>query len=245
MKKLAALILITIFFTALGCGGDRDEQRPAENTEPVESPEPSSQSRNITNNSDTDGARRNIPPLEKIKAVTVKTVSDTPRDGFQAFVEIDGPPGTSTIDFRYEWKVNGKTVSGVTGDTLTWREGFKKGDTVTVTVTPFGEYGEGLWVAEGDFSIPNSPPEITSQPETSFNNGNFTYTVEASDPDGDEISYTLKNAPKGMTIEPATGFISWSYGEEDAGEHVIIILVTDSEGAATMQELTLSIDSSV
>ena len=47
-----------------------------------------------------------------------------------------------------------------------------------------------------------------------------------------------------MTIEPATGYISWNYGEEDAGEHVIIILVTDSDGASTMQELTLSIDSS-
>ena len=96
----------------------------------------------------------------------------------------------------------------------------------------------------GVLSIPNPPPKITSRPDTSFEDGNFTYTVEASDPDGDEISYTLKNAPKGMTIEPATGYISWNYGEEDAGEHVIIILVTDSDGASTMQELTLSIDSS-
>ena len=42
---------------------------------------------------------------------------------------------------------------------------------------------------------------------------------------------TLRNSPRGMTIEPATGLIVWDYGEQDAGTYTVTIVVSDSEGA--------------
>ncbi len=166
--------------------------------------------------------------------------SDNPRDGFKTEIDYDKSQAENT-DFIYEWKVNGSEITGANEGELKWQEGFKKGDTITVTVTPYNDLGQGATSAEGSFRIPNSPPVITSQPDTSFEKGKFSYTVEAQDPDGDAMDFSLKNAPKGMTIEPATGLIVWEYDEKEAGDYKVTVIVTDSEGARAVQDLTLSI----
>ena len=71
---------------------------------------------------------------------------------------------------------------------------------------------------EGSFRILNSPPVITSRPDMSFQDGKFSIQVEALEPDGDTLDYSIKNAPKGMTIEPSTGLIVWGFSDKDAGE---------------------------
>ena len=56
----------------------------------------------------------------------------------------------------------------------------------------------------------NHPPVIISQPVTTAVAGQtYTYPVKAVDPDDDPLTYVLDAAPAGMTIDPATGLISW------------------------------------
>ena len=112
-----------------------------------------------------------------------------------------------------------------------------------MSVTPYSDLGQGAVTAGGTFTIPNSPPVISSEPSASYSDGRFTYTVLAEDPDGDPIDFTLRGAPPGMTIEPATGLIVWEYGEGDAGEYKVTVVAADSEGASVSQELTLTIAS--
>lgn len=188
-----------------------------------------------------DAPNPGLQPLSEIESISVETITTgNPRDGFRAVLVLDGP-GNEGVSYMYNWTVNGREISGVIEETLPWQEGFKRGDVVGVTVTPYSDFGQGAMAVGGTFAIPNSPPVISSEPEASFSDGKFTYTVLARDPDGDPVDFTLKGAPPGMTIEPATGLISWEYGPDDEGEYKVTVVAADSEGASVSQELTLSI----
>ena len=51
---------------------------------------------------------------------------------------------------------------------------------------------------------------IVSDPVTTAVAGQpYTYPVKAIDPDNDPLTYSLTTAPAGMTIDPATGLITW------------------------------------
>lgn len=190
---------------------------------------------------DLEAQSPGLRPVSEIKSISVETITTgNPRDGFRAALVLDGPEDEE-VSYMYSWTVNGREISGVIEETLPWQEGFKKGDVVGVTVTPYSDFGQGAMAVGGTFAIPNSPPVISSEPEASFSDGKFTYTVLARDPDGDPVDFTLRGAPPGMTIEPATGLISWEYGPDDEGEYKVTVVAADSEGASVSQELTLSI----
>lgn len=176
-----------------------------------------------------------------VKSIRIEPISgnDT-SNAFRAIVEAKDPDD-DVISFGYQWKLDGEDIPGATDEMLEWREDFKKGSVISVGVIPFDGKDEGVWKAEGSFTIPNAPPIITSEPLPRIEDGKLSYVLKADDPDGDPIEYTLKNAPRGMTIEPATGLITWEFGEADIGEHTVEIIVTDSEGARTSQMLTLNI----
>jgi hypothetical protein len=181
----------------------------------------------------------NHPPV--VKSIRIESIpgNDT-INAFRAIVEAKDPDN-DVISVGYQWKLDGEDIPGATDETLEWRQDFKKGSIISVGVIPFDGKDEGVWKAEGNFTIPNSPPIITSEPVPRVEDGKLTYALKAKDPDGDPIEYTLKNAPRGMTIEPATGLITWEFDEADIGEHVVEIIVTDSEGAKASQRLTLNI----
>src|SRR3989304_2059335 len=190
-------------------------------------------------NSAINGGEQNRPP--EVASIRIAYVTDNdPRDGLKAVVQAKDPDGDE-ISFKYLWKINGEEIVGATDEALEWQDEFKRGDKITLEVIPFDGKEEGLWRIEGEFSIPNSPPKITSEPEPKMEGGKFGYTVLAEDPDGDPVEYTLKNAPKGMVIEPATGLITWNFDKKDAGEYKIEIIATDPEGAKANQILPLTI----
>lgn len=184
---------------------------------------------------------KNHPPqVTSIKIVSIS--EDTPRKGFRALVEardIDG----DEVSFRYQWKRNGEIIPGAIDEVLEWQSGFKKGDTISIEVVPFDGKEEGIWVAEGSFVIPNSPPKIVSTPPTEIRGGKLTYKVEVEDPDGDPVEVKVNNAPPGLVIEPATRTIKWEIDESKAGEYVIEIVAEDKEGARAIQSITLKVSS--
>jgi hypothetical protein len=94
--------------------------------------------------------------------------------------------------------------------------------------------GEGLWVKQS-FKVTvqaiNVPPVITSDPSTQTGVGQaYTYAVQASDADGDPLTYSLTAAPVGMTIDPTTGFVQWTPTAAQVGIQSASILVSDGRG---------------
>ena len=84
----------------------------------------------------------------------------------------------------------------------------------------------------------NLPPEITSQAVvTAKAENNYFYNVEASDPNNDELLYSLGSAPAGMTIDSATGEINWLPVLE--GQENVVVSVTDQRGGVDQQSFTI------
>lgn len=244
MNKFLACLFVSCLLFSPGCGSGREKaDEPEEVSADVAEEsynEPGEESTGEAERYDFDDS--SVPSLSRISSVKVVTLSEDPRDGFKVEISYSEPEAAGGSNFIYAWKINGEEIFGETGEELKWREGLKKGDTITVSVTPYSDLGQGALLAEGSFKIPNSPPRITSEPKATFEDGKFSYTVEARDPDGDALDFTLRNAPAGMTIEPATGLIVWEYDGQDRGVYTVTIIVSDSEGAQASQELTLSID---
>ncbi len=234
-----SLVLLAVL---VGCG--KDEETPEESTAVVEDlgdEDVVLEDDQEGGESDTNYDYGSSSPVTapRLSSIEIVALSEDLRDGFKA-----KPKTTQTdesIRFRYEWKHNGQDLYDDNEDVLEWRDEFARGDSITVIVTPYDSTSEGVWSAEGTITIPNAPPRITSEPDTSFEEGKFTYKVKAEDPDGDSIDYSIRNSPAGMTIEPATGVITWEYDAEDKGDYAVTIIVTDSEGAQTSQELKMTI----
>lgn len=85
----------------------------------------------------------------------------------------------------------------------------------------------------------NRAPEIVSTPAaTGAEAASYSYTIEASDADGDNLSFSLIAAPQGMTLSGNT--LNWIPGYTQAGNHKVRIAVKDSETQAE-QNFTLAI----
>jgi hypothetical protein len=87
-------------------------------------------------------------------------------------------------------------------------------------------------------TVSNLPPEILSAPVVDGAVGQpYVYVVEAVDPNGDPLTYSLEMAPVDMEIEAMTGIITWM--PTTRGEVAVVVRVQDGHGAAATQSYTL------
>lgn len=77
--------------------------------------------------------------------------------------------------------------------------------------------------------IPKAPQINSSPATTAFIKKAYTYKVDASDINGDTLSYALESSPKGMTINNDSGLISWTPSAGTIGTHWVILKVSDGE----------------
>ena len=76
----------------------------------------------------------------------------------------------------------------------------------------------------------NHPPSITSTPVLNAGvNILYTYDVNATDSDGDLLTYYLVESPAGMTINSTTGLISWTPTPAQEVDTSVVIEVNDGE----------------
>lgn len=91
----------------------------------------------------------------------------------------------------------------------------------------------------------NSAPLIVSTAITTATEGAlYTYEVEATDPEGDELEFTLLINPTGMNINSSTGVINWTPTEEQIGENEVEIEVSDLY-RSTSQSFTITVGETI
>jgi hypothetical protein len=75
----------------------------------------------------------------------------------------------------------------------------------------------------------NLAPEFVSQPTTQFGRVNtvWWYNVNAYDPNGEEVSYALAQAPPGMTIDAGSGFVQWTPQQD--GLYPVTVVASDGQ----------------
>ena len=81
----------------------------------------------------------------------------------------------------------------------------------------------------------NDAPNITSPPRLSASvKSLYAYDVNATDPDGDTISYSLLEAPEEMQINSQSGLITWTPDKSRKESNVsVVVQASDSELSTT------------
>lgn len=83
-------------------------------------------------------------------------------------------------------------------------------------------------------TVINRPPQITNiSSKTSQVGDAINVAVQATDPDGDTLSYSATGLPSGLAINATTGVISGNLST--AGNYTVNITVSDSQTSASMQ----------
>ncbi|MEW5936609.1 MAG: putative Ig domain-containing protein, partial [Candidatus Thermoplasmatota archaeon] len=137
----------------------------------------------------------------------------------------------------------GMTIDSVTG-LITWTPtNTQVGNNSVVVIVSDGNGG----TATQSFTITvvntNDAPTITSTPiTTATEDSAYTYDVDGSDIDaGDTLTYSLTTAPSGMTIDSATGVITWTPTNAQVGDNTVVVLVSDGKGGTATQSFTVTV----
>lgn len=116
--------------------------------------------------------------------------------------------------------------------TFSWTPNFnQKGnyDNIEFTVTdngsPMGLDAELITITVGDI---NRTPEFDlADPKEVNENENLSFTVSASDPDGDNFILSVANLPSGATFDAQTGTFSWTPTLSQSDVYVVTFNATD------------------
>lgn len=110
---------------------------------------------------------------------------------------------------------------------------------------PFdGDRDDTATVDMGPYEYVNTPPVITSQPDTTaLEDETYSYAVVAEDPDAaEQLTYELLQGPYFLSINDSTGEISgMPTTDSDAGSYPVSVRVYDLNAAADTQSYTLTV----
>ncbi len=75
----------------------------------------------------------------------------------------------------------------------------------------------------------NRPPIFSNPgPQQVLEHNSLTFSVSATDPDGDAVTLSASGMPSGATFDPATGIFSWTPGYPTAGVYTPTFTATDN-----------------
>lgn len=107
-----------------------------------------------------------------------------------------------------------------------------------------GGGGNGGGVGGDRRSGGNSPPSISGSPTLSVLDGEFyDFRPQAEDADGDRLRFAIANKPPWARFDSASGRLSGTPGEGDAGIHEnIVISVTDGQATAALAGFDVAVN---
>ncbi len=174
------------------------------------------------------------------KIQSAKLLPQNPKKGDELKVEVKTFDGDNDyVSLSYEWFVNREPVDE-TFDVIAIEEPIKRGDKVSVKITPDDGEQEGQAITLYSI-VANSPPKVSPDIKTQFDRLVYTSKIIAEDPEGDPLTYTLVRAPEGMTIDSKSGVITWKLTLKDKGEHEVIVSVNDGHGGEVLVPFTTKI----
>jgi len=180
----------------------------------------------------------NTPPV--VNWVAIGPAAPTSTTDLQAAAN-GRDPDNDDLTYSYQWVVNDETVVGAEGPSLPSSH-LRRSDQVHVTAIPFDGTDWGQPGSSIKVTIQNSPPTIKSTPPEQLEEGAaYRYEIQAEDPDGDPLRFSLQgNPPKGMVINADTGVVQWQVAvPPEPVQYEYEVVVEDAEGAKSIQKITL------
>jgi hypothetical protein len=102
---------------------------------------------------------------------------------------------------------------------------------------------EDITITVGDV---NRAPIITPVPSQQvLEHNNLTFTISATDPDGNAVSLSASGLPSGATFSTSTGVFSWTPGYPTAGVYTPTFIATDngSPSASSSVDVVITVGS--
>ncbi len=196
----------------------------------------------------TDGTLAGQKDADGSSGLSIATSSGfTPTNGNALYYAATGLPPGLTIDpatgvmsgaIDPDASKNAPTISGM-GATLD--------GTYTITVTAYDGLG-GSATQTFAFDATNSAPAVGRPTSDQHGQDGQTVSVGAapafSDANGDPLTFSASNLPRGLTIDPNTGLISGTIEKAASarGPYKVTVTATDDKGAATSESLNWVVD---
>jgi hypothetical protein len=92
----------------------------------------------------------------------------------------------------------------------------------------------------GFYNNSQNAVRYTGFTDTQVLSGDYAYDADGFDPDGDMLTWSLTQAPAGMTIDP-TGELSWTASEADEGVHDVTVQLSDGKGGIDTQSFQVTV----
>jgi hypothetical protein len=90
--------------------------------------------------------------------------------------------------------------------------------------------------------VNRAPTITTASPATAHVGETYNYQPVATDPDGDTLRFTANNLPPWASMDPNTGRITGTPGENDLGEYEsITVVVADASGQTESDAFTITV----
>ena len=185
-------------------------------------------------------------------SVAAPTGLETTVSGSSVTLEWEPAKAANLQSYRVYWLEQDKAGAKIQSDAVGSLQNY------ALTLTPGRSYR--VWVTavddQGAESAPsvakqirplvsssdNNPPQITSDPLRGAMVGTpYSYNVDANDADADTLTYALTIKPAGMTINAASGVISWTPTEQQRGVYNVAVSVTDPHAGADTQAFTVTV----
>lgn len=143
------------------------------------------------------------------------------------------------VRVRYEWYIDNVLTHG--NEESVVLKGVKRGSIVHVRAIPNDGIVDGAWEVSPGYRVVNGLPVVKSQvPKEMPSDGRFVHRIEAEDPDGDPLTYTLRKAPPGMTLNGST--LEWQVPDGFLGRPFdVVVEISDGQGGSTVQNISMTI----
>jgi hypothetical protein len=177
----------------------------------------------------------NNPPIVK----SIKFSPAEPKANQEIEVEVEAiDPDGDPISYSYKWLINAQPVDDDNGSVLDGKF-VHSADQISVTVTPRDSFSDGMPQTSQPVLVTNQPPEINSLPPAGNQNDVYSYQIDANDPDGDSLGYQLIEGPTGMSLDPASGLLTWKVGSTHDDKAKVKIQVDDGKGGKSIQQFSI------
>jgi len=184
------------------------------------------------------------------KVIHIKKVSLIPEvptvlDNMTAVPQL-AESSLGNVNFQYQWFVMDTQVPAAVSATLE-KTNFKKGAVVHCLVKATAADGESSWHKSEIKMVGNALPVLNLAPVPACEvPGVFRYKIKASDPDNDELTFTVAGPEnEGISLEVESGLLTWKINRDiikRLGEPIAIQFdVIDSDGGKTRGSITLNL----
>jgi hypothetical protein len=155
------------------------------------------------------------------------------------------------LTFSVESLPSGASLEAISGE-FSWTPGAAQAGNYTLTFSVSdGQESDSATAAITVEAPPNQPPVLSVvEPQAALPEALLTFTLSATDGDGDELVYSCSNLPAGAALDAVSGAFTWTPTLSQVGVYLLDFVVddaTDTDGITVeigVDEMTTALDES-